>query len=138
EYSATQRRREPATRNPGSIAAPSPLCGGGNMNSNLENFCPRLRAGRVIPQGSHIIFETDSPYNQIILPMPLADLILLCGGQFSIRQIIEKIYRKQGAVPFKSILRAIHALHQGGFFENGEELILNSHLQSWMEPRHDR
>jgi len=105
------------------------------MNSNLENFCPRLRPGRVIPQGSRIVFETDNPYNQIVLPMSLADLVLLCSGRFSIRQIIEKIYQKQGAVPFKSILRAIHALHQGGFFENGHELTLNSNLRSWMEPR---
>lgn len=105
------------------------------MNSSLESFCPRLRPGRVIPQGSRIIFETDNPYNQIVLPTALADLILLCGGQFSVRQIVEKIYQKQGAVPFKSILRAIHVLHQGGFFENGNELTLNSHLRSWMEPR---
>lgn len=108
------------------------------MNSNLESFCPKLRTGRVIPQGSRIIFETDNPYNQIILPVILADLILLCSGQFSVREIIEKIYKKQGAVPFKSMLTALHLLHQGGFFENGDELVLSSHLQSWMEaPKRD-
>ncbi len=105
------------------------------MSTSLENFCPRLRAGRVIPQGSRIIFETDNPYNQIILPMVLADLVLLCSGQFSVREIVEKIYKKQGAVPFKSILKAIHLLHQGAFFENGHELVLNSNLRSWMDPR---
>lgn len=105
------------------------------MKSSLENFQPRLRPGRVIPQGSRIVFETDNPYNQVILPMDLADLILLCSGQFSVREIVAKIYKKQGAVPFKSILKAIHVLHQGGFFENGNELTLNSELQSWMEPR---
>jgi len=108
------------------------------VNSNLESFRPKLRAGRVIPQGSRIIFETDNPYNQMILPMALADLILLCSGQFSVREIVEKIYKKQGAVPFKSILMAIHVLHQGGFFENGEQLVLSSDLQSWMEPKRSR
>jgi CRP-like cAMP-binding protein len=108
------------------------------MMSNLENFKPKLRSGRVIPQGSRIIFETDNPYNQMILPMVLADLVLLCSGQFSVREIVERIYKKQRAVPFKSILMAIHVLHQGGFFENGDELVLSSDLQSWMEPKRSR
>lgn len=106
--------------------------------SRLEDFRPKLRSGRVIPQGSRITFETDSPYNQIVLPMALADLILLCSGQFTVREIIEKIYKKQGAVPFRSLLIGIHLLHQGGFFENGDQLTLSSHLQSWMEPRKNR
>lgn len=108
------------------------------MKSGLESFKPKLRPGRVIPQGSRIIFETDNPYNQVILPMALADLVLLCSGQFSVREIVEKIYKKQGLVPFKSILTAIHVLHQGGFFENGSDLELSSDLQSWMEPKHSR
>lgn len=108
------------------------------MNSNLESFKPKLRAGRVIPQGSRLIFETDNPYNQVILPMVLADLVLLCSGQFSVREIVEKIYKKQGLVPFRSILTAIHVFHQGGFFENGHELALSSDLRSWMEPRTSR
>lgn len=108
------------------------------MKSNLESFKPKLRKGRVIPQGSRIIFETDDPYNQMILPMALADLVLLCSGQFSVREIVGKIYKKQRAVPFRSILMAIHVLHQGGFFENGEELVLSSDLNSWMEPKQSR
>lgn len=106
--------------------------------TTLENFKPRLRAGRVIPQGSRIVFETDNPYNQIALPMALADLVLLCSGQFTVRQIIEKIYRKQGAVPFKWILSALHALHQGDFFENADELILSQNLESWVTPKRSR
>ncbi len=102
--------------------------------TNLENFRPKLRPGRVIPHGSRLIFETDDPYNQIILPMALADLVLLCSGQFTVREIIQKIYKRQGAVPFKAILKAIHVLQQGDFFVNGNELALNSHLRSWMEP----
>ncbi len=108
------------------------------MISNLESFKPKLRSGRVLPQGSRIIFETDNPYNQVILPMALADLVLLCSGQFSVREIVEKIYKKQGLVPFKSILMAIHVLHQGGFFENGHQLVLSSDLQNWMEPKRNR
>ncbi len=108
------------------------------MTSNLESFKPKLRAGRVVPQGSRIIFETDNPYNQVVLPMVLADFVLLCSGQFSVREIVEKIYKKQRAVPFKSILMAIHVLHQGGFFENGEDLVLSSDLRSWMETKKNR
>ena len=107
------------------------------MMTGLENFRPKLRAGRVLPQGSRIVFETDNPYNQVILPMALADLVLLCSGQFSVREIIAKIYKKQGSVPFRQVLRTIHVLHQGGFFENGHELSLSSDLQSWMEPRRE-
>jgi CRP-like cAMP-binding protein len=105
------------------------------LSSSLENFQPKLRQGRVIPRGSHIIFETDQPYNQIALPIILADLVLLCSGDFSVREIIERIYIKQRAVPFKLILEAIHELQMNGFFENGSELVLNSDLQSWMEHR---
>jgi len=108
------------------------------MNSSFENFCPKLKTGRVIPKGAQIIFETDSPYNQIIMPMALADLVILCNGQFSIRQIIEKFYQKRGTVPFKSILKTLHALHQNGFFENGHELSMNAYLRSWTEPRNAR
>ena len=108
------------------------------MKNTLENFKPRLRPGRVIPQGARIIFETDDPYNQIVLPMALADLILLCSGQFTVRQIVEKIYRKQGVVPFKWILSAMHALHQGGFFENADELSLSPQLESWVSPKKTR
>ena len=103
------------------------------MKTAIENFRPKLRNGRVIPKGSHIVFETDKPYNQISLPMGLADLVLLCSGQFSVREIIEKIYKKQRSVPFKSLLLAIHLLHRGGFFENGDDLDLGPHLSSWME-----
>lgn len=103
------------------------------MKTAVENFKPKLRSGRVIPKGSHIIFETEKPYNQITLPMGLADLVLLCSGQFSVREIVEKIYKKQRSVPFKSLLLAIHLFHRGGFFENGDELDLGPHLSSWME-----
>jgi CRP-like cAMP-binding protein len=106
--------------------------------NRLEDFRPKLRSGRVIPQGARIIFETSDPYNQIVLPMALADLILLCSGQFTVREIIQKIYKKQGAVPFRSLLMGIHLLHQGGFFENGDQLSLSSHLQSWMKPRNSQ
>lgn len=105
------------------------------MSTNLENFQPKLRPGRVIPQGSTIIFESEQPYNQITLPMALADLVLLCSGKFKVGEIIERIYKKQGIVHFRDILKGIHRLHQGGFFENGHELVLNSHLKSWMTPK---
>ena len=104
------------------------------MSQKLETFAPKLRRGHVIPQGPRIVFETEDPYNQITLPVALADLILLCSGQFTVREIVEKIYKRQGSVPFRSVLGALYRLHQGGFFENGHELEFSLHLQSWMAP----
>jgi CRP-like cAMP-binding protein len=54
--------------------------------------------------------------------MFLADFVLLCGGQFNIREIVEKIYRKQGAVPFRALLETLYTLHSRGFLENSEGL----------------
>jgi CRP-like cAMP-binding protein len=55
--------------------------------------------------------------------MFLADFVLLCGGQFTIREIVEKIYRKQGAVPFRTILETLYLLNSRGFLENVEGLM---------------
>lgn len=102
------------------------------MEFTLENFRPKLRTGKILPRGTHIIFETQRPYNQIVLPMRLADMILLCSGHFTVREIVSKIYLKQKSVPFRAILQTIHTLHEGGFLENGHELKISSDLRSWI------
>ncbi|CAM5999394.1 unnamed protein product [Sphagnum balticum] len=66
---------------------------------------------------------------------PAGDSLVLETSVHRLAQIVEKIYKKQGTVPFRSILKAIHMLHQGNFFENSHELFLNKYLRSWMEPR---
>lgn len=106
------------------------------MRTNLERFKPRIRQGRLIPHGRYVILEVDHPYNQVVLPIAMADFIALSGGEFTVRQIIEKIYRRQGSVPFKALLDTIFRLYQGGFFENDHELELSSELKSWLkEPK---
>jgi|GEM_PF-5939327 len=92
------------------------------MHRQLENFKPRLRPGRMLPHGATFTFELEGSREKITLPMLMADFILLCGGQYSIREIVEKIYRKQGAVPFRAILETLYTLHSRGFLENSDQL----------------
>lgn len=92
------------------------------MQRPLENFKPCLRPGRMLPHGATFTFELEDSREKITLPMLMADFILLCGGQFTIREIVEKIYRKQGAVPFRAILETLYTLHSRGFLENSDQL----------------
>ncbi len=89
---------------------------------SFDVFQPRLRQGRLIPYGKKVVYETFEPFNQIVLPVEMADLVALSGGRFNMREIIEKIYQRQGYVHFKSIFETVHRLQQEGFFENGHEL----------------
>lgn len=95
---------------------------------SFDAFCPRLRAGRLIAQGKRIIYETAEPFNQIVLPVEMADLVALSNGRFNMREIIEKIYQRQGYVHFRSIFETVHRLQLEGFLENGNELALNHKL----------
>lgn len=90
---------------------------------SFDHFRPVIKPGRILPQGSKIIYETSEPFNQIILPIELADLLVLCNGKFTMREVIEKIYKRQGVVHFKSVFTAIYRLKDRGFLENGGELI---------------
>src|SRR5580700_1259537 len=92
------------------------------MNKDLENFKPKIRPGRMIPHGAKFTFEVEGRYDKITLPMIMADFVLLCGGQYTLREIVEKIYRKQGSVPFRAILQTLYSLHSGGFLENSDKL----------------
>lgn len=87
----------------------------------LMDFKPRLKPGRMTPHGSKFTFRIEEPSEQVTLPMIMADFILLCSGQYTLREIIEKIYRKQGSVPFRALLETLYDLHSRGFLENSEE-----------------
>jgi len=93
--------------------------------AEMESFRPKLRPGRVLPMGTEIIFETQDPYNQIVLPVVMADFVLLCSGKYTVREIVEKIYRKQAYVPFRTVRETLRVLRDRGFFENGEQLCLD-------------
>lgn len=101
---------------------------------SFDHFQPKIKPGRILPQGSKIIYETSEPFNQIILPIELADLLVLCTGQFSMRDIVEKIYKRQGVVHFKSVFNTIYRLKDRGFLENGFELIDSPTRTHMIEP----
>ncbi len=90
---------------------------------DFDNFRPKLVMGRVTPQGAKLVFESEKKHRQIILPIELADLLILCNGQRSMKEIVEKIYKRQGVVHFKTIFGAVYRLKEKGFFENGSELL---------------
>lgn len=90
---------------------------------DFDNFRPKLVVGRVTPQGTKLVFESEKKHRQIILPIELADLLILCNGQRSMKEIVEKIYKRQGVVHFKTIFGAVYRLKEKGFFENGSELL---------------
>ena len=89
---------------------------------SFENFRPRLKAGQVIPQGDKVVFETSSPFDQIVLPIENLDLLLLCDGKRSLREIIEELYRRQGSVHFRATYKAVMLLRERGFLQNGHQL----------------
>lgn len=89
---------------------------------SIENFKPRLRQGRITPQGRRMVYETDDGDRQIVLPAEMADLILLATGKFTVREIIEKIFKRKGSVHFRTLFNTIHQLRDHGFFENGDSL----------------
>lgn len=105
----------------------------------FETFKPRLRNGKLIARGNMVVFETESPFNQIILPMDMADVITLCSGNYTVKEIIEKIYSKQKSVAFKNVCLTILKLQKQGFLDNGDELevpdfnILRDKPREWFE-----
>jgi CRP-like cAMP-binding protein len=90
--------------------------------AKFEKYCPQLKPGRITPQGSKLIFETDSPTDQIVLPIETVDFLLLCTGEYSVGEIIEQLYHRKGTIQFKKIYRTLIYLKERGFLENGEQL----------------
>ncbi len=90
--------------------------------AKFEKYKPHLRPGKITPQGAKLIFETDKPVDQIILPIELVDFLLLCNGEKTVAQIIEELYRSKGIVQFKSIYKTLNYLRDRGFLLNGHDL----------------
>ncbi|MEQ1664807.1 MAG: hypothetical protein ABL927_05470, partial [Bdellovibrionales bacterium] len=88
----------------------------------LENFCPKIRQGIILPEGDKIIYEVENPSAQLILPLEAVDFILLCDGKNKLADIIEKLYIKQGSVQFKLIYHTLLSLQESSFLENGFEI----------------
>ena len=90
--------------------------------SGFESFKPKLRSGRIRPQKNFFLYETDEPFDQIILPIELIRLTLFFNGERSVREIVTEVYSSKASVRFKLIYNAIYELRDRGFFENGDEL----------------
>lgn len=90
----------------------------------LESFKPQLKKGRITPQKGRILFETEQPFDQVILPIDLADFLVQCNGERTVGEIIENIYHQKGVVQFRLIFKALQYLGERGFLENGHELEL--------------
>lgn len=88
----------------------------------LENFKPLLRNGTLSSKGNKVVFEVENPFNQVILPIQVADVISLCNGKNTVKEIIEKIFSKQKSVGFRSICLTLLNLKRQGFLENGQDL----------------
>jgi CRP/FNR family transcriptional regulator, cyclic AMP receptor protein len=93
--------------------------------SGLEQFKPQLKSGRISPAGKSIIYEIDSPADQIILPIETFDFLTQCNGQLDLTEIIENIYRKKNTIQFKLIYQTLLTLKEKGFLENGHLLDQN-------------
>lgn len=93
----------------------------------------------MLSRGNMVVFESESPFNQIILPMDMADVVTLCSGKHTVKEIIEKIFSKQKSVAFKNVCLTILTLQKQGFLENGDELkvpdfnILKNKPKEWFE-----
>lgn len=92
--------------------------------AKFEKYKPQLKPGRITPQGNKLLFETDAPVDQVILPIENIDFMLLCTGEYSVAEIIELTYRRKGTIQFKSIYKILIFLKERGLLENGEQLEL--------------
>lgn len=90
--------------------------------TKLEHFKPMLKKGKLLSRGNKVVLEIEEPFNQIILPLEMADLVTLCNGRLTVKQIIEKIFTKQKSVAFKNVCLTILNLKKQGFLVNGDEL----------------
>ncbi|MBX7231598.1 MAG: cyclic nucleotide-binding domain-containing protein [Bdellovibrionales bacterium] len=97
----------------------------------FEKFCPKLKKGKIVTQGRRLIYETLNGHQQIVLPIEMADVLLLSTGEYSMTQIIEKVFRRKGSVHFRTVFKSIHQLRDHNFLENGPEL--ETHL-GWSSP----
>ncbi|OFZ12520.1 MAG: hypothetical protein A2Z20_11440 [Bdellovibrionales bacterium RBG_16_40_8] len=98
--------------------------------ARIEKFQPQLKPGKLIPQGERIVFEIENPVDQVVLPLETVDFLLLCNGEHTVGEIIERLYHRKGAIQFKTIYKTLIYLRDRGFLENGEELIVHDKQES--------
>ena len=96
------------------------------MSTSLESFKPVLKEGKLEPKSDQLIYELKNPVRQISVPIHMADVLTLCNGNNTVRDIIEKIYKKQKTVRFRETCELILTLKKRGFFENGKELEIDN------------
>ena len=101
--------------------------------AKFEEFKPQLKPGQITPQGEKLIYETEDPGDQIVLPIETADFLVLCNGEYSIGEIIEKLYHRKAGVQFKSLFKTLIYLKKRGFLENGSDLDINNPNDEEME-----
>jgi CRP-like cAMP-binding protein len=91
------------------------------MKARLEDYRPHLRSGKLTPQNDKVIYETQSPFDQVILPIEMTDFLLLCDGETTISSIVETLYHRKGSLQFKAIVKTLSYLKLRGFLVNGDE-----------------
>lgn len=91
----------------------------------IENYRPELINGKLTVTSGHILFESDSPAKQIILPLELIEFINQCNGRQTLSEIIHKLYQIRGYVKIKQILYTLNLLKENGFLKNPEGFKIN-------------
>ncbi len=96
----------------------------------IEKFRPQLKNGRILPQGGRIVFETDEPFDQIVMPIEVLDFVTQCNGEYTIAEIIENIYHQRNTIQFKLIYRTLLQLKERNFLVNGDDLEIETQMES--------
>lgn len=96
----------------------------------VETFRPQLKNGRILPQGSRVVFETDEPFDQIVMPIEVLDFLTQCNGEYTVAEIIENIYRQRNTIQFKLIYHTLIELKERNFLENGDDLEISGQIES--------
>lgn len=96
----------------------------------IEKFRPQLKNGRILPQGSRVVFETDEPFDQIVMPIEVLDFVTQCNGEYTIAEIIENIYHQRNTIQFKLIYRTLLQLKERNFLVNGDDLEIETQTES--------
>ncbi len=101
----------------------------------MIEFKPQLVGGRIFIQGNKAIFESLDPFAQVILPLDMADILVLCDGSLSLGQILERVHFARGTVPFRKIVSTLLELKKRGLLVNGEHLDVPESVLNSLSPR---
>lgn len=90
--------------------------------AKLEKFRPILKPGRIVPKGGRLVYESENPFSEAILPIENIDFLLLCNGEYTVAEIIESIYHRKGNIQFKSVFKTLVHLKERNLLVNGKDL----------------